>query len=49
MDSLTVELAPEHRTLLDTASALEPNELDHFFGDVLQNMVNGGTRVSRGS
>lgn len=32
---------------LDTVSAPEPNELDHFFGDVLQSMVNGGTRVER--
>jgi aryl-alcohol dehydrogenase-like predicted oxidoreductase len=32
---------------LEAASALEPNELDHFFGDVLQGMVHGGTRVTR--
>jgi aryl-alcohol dehydrogenase-like predicted oxidoreductase len=32
---------------LDAASAPEPNELDHFFGDVLQSMVNGGTQVRR--
>lgn len=32
---------------LDVVSAPEPNELDHFFGDVLQSMVNGGTKVER--
>ena len=32
---------------LDGVSAPEPNELDHFFGDVLQSMVNGGTKVER--
>lgn len=32
---------------LDAVSAPEPNELDHFFGDVLQSMVNGGTKVER--
>lgn len=32
---------------LDEASALEPNELDHFFGDVLQGMIHGGVRVER--
>lgn len=32
---------------LDDASAPEPNELDHFFGDVLQDMINGGARVRR--
>lgn len=32
---------------LDAISAPEPNELEHFFGDVLQSMVNGGTRVRR--
>lgn len=33
--------------LLDEASALEPNELDHFFDPVLQGMVNGGVSVTR--
>jgi aryl-alcohol dehydrogenase-like predicted oxidoreductase len=32
---------------LDAVSAPEANELDHFFGDVLQSMVNGGTKVER--
>jgi aryl-alcohol dehydrogenase-like predicted oxidoreductase len=32
---------------LNDVSAPEPNELDHFFGDVLQGMVNGGTVVDR--
>jgi len=33
--------------ILDETSALEANELDHFFGDVLQGMVNGGASVAR--
>jgi aryl-alcohol dehydrogenase-like predicted oxidoreductase len=32
---------------LDEASAPEPNELDHFFGEVLQGMVHGGTAITR--
>lgn len=32
---------------LTDASAPEPNELDHFFGDVLQGMIHGETRVER--
>lgn len=32
---------------LDEVSAPEPNELDHFFGSVLQGMVNGGANVAR--
>ena len=32
---------------LNDVSAPEPNELDHFFGDVLQGMVNGRTVVDR--
>lgn len=39
---------PEDATReLDVASAPEPNELDHFFGDVLQGMIHGGTKVER--
>lgn len=33
---------------LTSTSAPEQNELDHFFGDVLQGMIHGGTKVSRG-
>ncbi len=33
--------------ILDEASAPEPTELDHFFGDVLQGMIHGGTHVNR--
>ena len=32
---------------LMAASEPEPNELDHFFGDVLQGMIHGGVRVER--
>lgn len=32
---------------LTAASEPEPNELDHFFGDVLQGMIHGGVRVGR--
>jgi aryl-alcohol dehydrogenase-like predicted oxidoreductase len=32
---------------LDEVSAPELNELDHFFGDVLQNMIHGGVSVQR--
>jgi diketogulonate reductase-like aldo/keto reductase len=33
--------------VLDEASAPEPNELDRFFDNVMQAMVNGGTDVAR--
>lgn len=33
---------------LDAVSTPEPSELDHFFGDVMQGMVNGGVKVERG-
>lgn len=32
---------------LDTASEPEPNELDHFFGDILQGLIHGGTKIER--
>jgi aryl-alcohol dehydrogenase-like predicted oxidoreductase len=32
---------------LSNTSAPEPNELDHFFGDVLQAMIHGDARVER--
>lgn len=32
---------------LNDASAPEPNELEHFFGEVVQGMVHGGTKVVR--
>jgi aryl-alcohol dehydrogenase-like predicted oxidoreductase len=54
IDQLRANLAAAELTLpedvlqtLDQASAPEPNELDHFFGDVLQGMVHGGTKVNR--
>jgi aryl-alcohol dehydrogenase-like predicted oxidoreductase len=43
--SMSLVLPDEIRRALDEASAPEPNELDHFFGEVLQGMVHGGTRV----
>jgi aryl-alcohol dehydrogenase-like predicted oxidoreductase len=46
--SASVALPQEALNSLDAVSALEPNELDHFFGEVLQSMVHGGVRVERG-
>lgn len=43
----TVVLPEDALRALDQVSALEPTELDHFFGDVLQSMVHGGTKVER--
>ena len=40
-------MPPDAIRALNDVSAPEPNELDHFFGDVLQGMVNGGTVVDR--
>jgi len=40
-------LPDEAVSALGEISAPEPNELDHFFGDVLQGMIHGGTRVQR--
>jgi len=42
-----VSLPPEATGALDEVSALEANELDHFFDAVLQGMVSGGTNVTR--
>ncbi len=42
-----ISLPPDALDALDRASAPEPNELDHFFGDVMQHMINGGVRVER--
>jgi hypothetical protein len=47
LSALTLELPDEALQELDTASALEPTDLDHFFGDVMQGMVHGGVRVDR--
>ncbi len=33
---------------LNAVSQPEPNELDHFFGEVLQNMINGNVAVRKG-
>jgi aryl-alcohol dehydrogenase-like predicted oxidoreductase len=43
----SVPLSNDALASLDGVSALEANELDHFFGDVLQSMVNGGVKVER--
>jgi aryl-alcohol dehydrogenase-like predicted oxidoreductase len=43
----SVKLPEEATRELDAISALEPNELDDFFGEVMQGMVHGGTQVSR--
>jgi aryl-alcohol dehydrogenase-like predicted oxidoreductase len=43
----SLQLPQDALDSLDSVSALEPNELDHFFGDVLQSMVNGGVKVER--
>lgn len=40
-------MPPDAIRALNDVSTPEPNELDHFFGDVLQGMVNGGTVVDR--
>jgi len=42
-----LNLPQDALTALTDASAPEPNELDHFFGDVLQGMIHGETRVER--
>jgi len=42
-----VSLPPDATGALDEVSALEANELDHFFDTVLQGMVSGGTNVTR--
>lgn len=43
-----VQLPDDALRELTAASEPEPNELDHFFGDVLQGMVHGGVPVARG-
>jgi aryl-alcohol dehydrogenase-like predicted oxidoreductase len=45
LSAATVELSTEVRQVLSDISAPEPNELDHFFGAVLQGMIHGGTMV----
>jgi aryl-alcohol dehydrogenase-like predicted oxidoreductase len=47
LTAASVRLPDDAIRILDEASAPEPNELDHFFGDVLQGMVSGGTKVER--
>lgn len=54
LEQLDANLAAADLTLpaealreLSAASALEPNELDAFFGETLQGMVHGGTKVER--
>jgi len=41
------KLSPDAARALTDASAPEANELDHFFGEVMQGMVHGGARVER--
>lgn len=43
----SISLPQDALKALDEVSAPEPNELDHFFGDVLQNMIHGGVNVER--
>jgi aryl-alcohol dehydrogenase-like predicted oxidoreductase len=43
----SLQLPQDALASLDAVSALEPTELDHFFGDVLQSMVHGGVQVER--
>jgi aryl-alcohol dehydrogenase-like predicted oxidoreductase len=45
--SASISLPEDVLKTLDEVSAPEPNELDHFFGDVLQNMIHGGVNVER--
>ncbi|HYO79457.1 MAG TPA: aldo/keto reductase [Thermoanaerobaculia bacterium] len=45
--ALELVLSPDQLARLDAVSALEPTELDHFFGTFFQSMVNGGTTVAR--
>jgi diketogulonate reductase-like aldo/keto reductase len=47
LEAAEVSLPEDTVRLLDEASAPDPNELDHFFDNVLQGMVNGGTNVAR--
>lgn len=46
--ALEVTLSCEQVQALDQASALEPSELDHFFGPTMQAEVHGGVRVQKG-
>jgi aryl-alcohol dehydrogenase-like predicted oxidoreductase len=43
----SLNLPPDALSALTDASAPEPNELDHFFGSVLQGMIHGETTVER--
>jgi aryl-alcohol dehydrogenase-like predicted oxidoreductase len=43
----SLNLPQDALTVLTDASAPEPNELDHFFGNVLQGMIHGETIVER--
>ena len=45
--ALDFELPESTRKTLDELSKPEDTELDHFFGPVLQGMINGNTRVRR--
>lgn len=44
---LEFEIPARFLERLDEASRPRPNELDYFFGPVLQGMIHGGVRVSR--
>ncbi|HSE39884.1 MAG TPA: aldo/keto reductase [Acidobacteriota bacterium] len=47
LNAITFEIPQALKDSLDRVSQPEPNELDHFFGDVLQNMVHGGVKVTK--
>lgn len=47
LKALEVRLPENAVKALDEVSALPATELDHFFGDFIQNSVNGGVKVTR--
>ena len=49
LTAAAAELPLDARQILDNSSAPESNELDHFFGDVLQGMIHGGPSWRRRS
>jgi aryl-alcohol dehydrogenase-like predicted oxidoreductase len=47
LEALTLTLTVEHRARLDAVSALENVHPYMYFGEVFQNLINGGVRVGR--
>jgi len=47
LDATAVSLPQDVIQVLDEVSAPEPNELDDFFGNTIQGMVNGGANIVR--